>query len=159
MAERGFLCPKGMPHRSLSASMGPSEDRLPVAVKGTLERKVRDGGFARPGVWVMGSPLTLVTMAWGWAQAWLVFGRREWRLEPSVLVLQRRFDVSMANVHHPPPSPLGTIRSFRERRGHRRWFSAENQVAFVTTSWRFAADALDHLPASATDQHYPPWKW
>jgi hypothetical protein len=105
MAERGFLWPVGIPHRCLSASMGPSEDRLTVAEKGTLERQVRDGGFARPGVWVMGSPLTLVTLACGWALVWLVFGRREWRLEPRILVLQSRLDVSMANVHHPPPSP------------------------------------------------------
>ncbi len=49
------------------------------------------GGPARPGFWGMGIPLALVALACGWAQVWLTFGRREWRLEPRVLVLQRRF--------------------------------------------------------------------
>lgn len=49
------------------------------------------GGQAGPGFWAMGIPLALVALACGWAQVWLAFGRREWRLEPRILVLQRRF--------------------------------------------------------------------
>lgn len=39
----------------------------------------------------MGIPLALVALACGSAQVWLAFARREWRLEPRHLVLQRRF--------------------------------------------------------------------
>jgi hypothetical protein len=57
---------------------------------GLLALLVR-GGLTRPGFWAMGMPLALVALACGWAQVWLVFGRREWRQEPRLLVLQRRF--------------------------------------------------------------------
>jgi len=49
------------------------------------------GGPAGPGFWVLGIPLALLALAGGWGQLWLAFGRLEWRLEPRVLVLQRRF--------------------------------------------------------------------
>ncbi len=49
------------------------------------------GGLHGSGVWVLGIPLALVALPCGWGQVWLAFGRREWRLEPRVLVLQRRF--------------------------------------------------------------------
>ncbi len=49
------------------------------------------GGPAWPGFWVLGIPLALLALAGGWGQLWLAFGRLEWRLEPRVLVLQRRF--------------------------------------------------------------------
>jgi hypothetical protein len=44
-----------------------------------------------PGFWALGIPLALLALAGGWGQLWLAFGRLEWRLEPRVLVLQRRF--------------------------------------------------------------------
>ncbi|MCP9838101.1 hypothetical protein KBY84_11430 [Cyanobium sp. N.Huapi 1H5] len=49
------------------------------------------GGPAGPGFWALGIPLALLALAGGWGQLWLAFGRLEWRLEPRVLVLQRRF--------------------------------------------------------------------
>lgn len=49
------------------------------------------GGPAWPGSWALGIPLALLALAGGWGQLWLAFGRLEWRLEPRVLVLQRRF--------------------------------------------------------------------
>ncbi len=49
------------------------------------------GGPAGPVFWVLGIPLALLALAGGWGQLWLAFGRLEWRLEPRVLVLQRRF--------------------------------------------------------------------
>jgi hypothetical protein len=49
------------------------------------------GGPVWPGFWALGIPLALLALACGWGQVWLAFGRREWRLEPRVLVLQRRF--------------------------------------------------------------------
>jgi hypothetical protein len=48
-------------------------------------------GPAWPGFWPLGIPLALLALAGGWGQLWLAFGRLEWRLEPRVLVLQRRF--------------------------------------------------------------------
>ncbi|MCP9833442.1 MULTISPECIES: hypothetical protein [unclassified Cyanobium] len=57
---------------------------------GLLALLVRGGGSG-PGFWAMGIPLALVVLACGWAQVWLTYGRREWRLEPRLLVLQRRF--------------------------------------------------------------------
>ncbi|MEA5443603.1 hypothetical protein [Cyanobium gracile] len=57
---------------------------------GLLALLVR-GGLHGPGVWVLGIPLALVALACGWGQVWLAFGRLEWRLEPRVLVWQRRF--------------------------------------------------------------------
>lgn len=57
---------------------------------GLLALLVR-GGLHGPGVWLLGIPLALVALACGWGQVWLAFGRLEWRLEPRVLVLQRRF--------------------------------------------------------------------
>ena len=36
-------------------------------------------------------PLAVLALACGWGLLWLLFGRREWRLEPRRLVLQRRF--------------------------------------------------------------------
>jgi hypothetical protein len=48
-------------------------------------------GTAWPGFWALGIPLALLALAGGWGQLWLAFGRREWRLEPRLLVLQRRF--------------------------------------------------------------------
>ncbi|MCP9797067.1 hypothetical protein [Cyanobium sp. Lug-B] len=49
------------------------------------------GGTAWPGFWALGIPLALLALAGGWGQLWLALGRREWRLEPRLLVLQRRF--------------------------------------------------------------------
>lgn len=49
------------------------------------------GGPAGPVFWVLGIPLALLALAGGWGQLWLAFGRLEWRLEPRLLVLQRRF--------------------------------------------------------------------
>ncbi|WP_094585580.1 hypothetical protein [Synechococcus sp. BO 8801] len=49
------------------------------------------GGPAGPVFWALGIPLALLALAGGWGQLWLAFGRLEWRLEPRVLVLQRRF--------------------------------------------------------------------
>ncbi|AFY30180.1 hypothetical protein [Cyanobium gracile] len=48
-------------------------------------------GRAGPGFWALGVPLALVALAGGWGLLWLALGRLEWRLEPRVLVLQRRF--------------------------------------------------------------------
>lgn len=48
-------------------------------------------GLAWPGFWPLGIPLALLALASGWGQLWLAFGRLEWRLEPRVLVFQRRF--------------------------------------------------------------------
>ncbi len=49
------------------------------------------GGTAWPGFWALGIPLALLALSGGWGQLWLALGRREWRLEPRLLVLQRRF--------------------------------------------------------------------
>ncbi len=49
------------------------------------------GALRRPGLWAGVVPLSLLAMACGWGLLWLLFGRREWRLEPRRLVLQRRF--------------------------------------------------------------------
>jgi hypothetical protein len=49
------------------------------------------GGPAWPGFWALGIPLALLALAGGWGQLWLALGRLEWRLEPRLLVLQRRF--------------------------------------------------------------------
>lgn len=57
---------------------------------GLLARLIRVGP-AWPGFWALGIPLALLALAGGWGQLWLAFGRREWRLEPRGLVLQRRF--------------------------------------------------------------------
>jgi hypothetical protein len=45
----------------------------------------------RPGQWAAVPPLALIALACGWGLLWLLAGRREWRLEPRRLVLQRRF--------------------------------------------------------------------
>ena len=57
---------------------------------GSLALLLRNGS-AWPGFWALGFPLALLALAGGWGQLWLAFGRLEWRLEPRVLVLQRRF--------------------------------------------------------------------
>ncbi|MEA5390949.1 hypothetical protein VB738_06705 [Cyanobium gracile UHCC 0139] len=48
-------------------------------------------GPAWPGFWALGIPVALLALVGGWGQMWLAFGRLEWRLEPRLLVLQRRF--------------------------------------------------------------------
>jgi len=57
---------------------------------GLLALLLRNGP-AGPGFWALGIPLALLALAGGWGQLWLAFGRLEWRLEPRLLVLQRRF--------------------------------------------------------------------
>jgi hypothetical protein len=57
---------------------------------GLLALLIRSGP-AGPGFWALGIPLALLALAGGWGQLWLACGRREWRLEPRLLVLQRRF--------------------------------------------------------------------
>ena len=49
------------------------------------------GALTRPGLWVGVVLFALPGLACGWGLLWLLFGRREWRLEPRRLVLQRRF--------------------------------------------------------------------
>ncbi|MDM7952625.1 MAG: hypothetical protein QUV07_05335 [Cyanobium sp. CZS 25K] len=49
------------------------------------------GALSRPGLWAAVVPFALLALACGWGLLWLAFGRLEWRLEPRLLVLQRRF--------------------------------------------------------------------
>jgi hypothetical protein len=57
---------------------------------GLLALLIRSGA-AWPGFWALGIPLALLALAGGWGQLWLALGRLEWRMEPRVMVLQRRF--------------------------------------------------------------------
>ncbi len=61
-----------------------------LALWGVLALLLRSGGVW-PGFWALGIPLALLALAGVWGQLWLAFGRLEWRLEPRLLVLQRRF--------------------------------------------------------------------
>lgn len=61
------------------------------------------GGPAGPVFWALGIPLALLALAGGWGQLWLAFGRLEWRLEPRVLVLQRRFGQRLRTLGKPGP--------------------------------------------------------
>jgi hypothetical protein len=61
-----------------------------LVVWGGLALLVR-GALSSAGLWVPVVPLGVVALACGWGLLWLLAGRREWRLEPRRLVLQRRF--------------------------------------------------------------------
>ncbi len=85
-----FGSPLLVPDQSLRRQQRRVMGLVNLVLWGLLALLLR-GGPAWPGFWVLGIPLALLALAGGWGQLWLAFGRLEWRLEPRVLVLQRRF--------------------------------------------------------------------
>ncbi len=57
-----------------------------------------NGLLAGEGLWVPVVLVGLLALACGWGFVWLGLGRREWRLEPRRLVLQRRFGARVRSL-------------------------------------------------------------
>ncbi|WP_216913194.1 MULTISPECIES: hypothetical protein [unclassified Synechococcus] len=85
-----FGSPLLVPEQALRRQQRRAMGLVNLVLWGLLALLLR-GGPAGPVFWALGIPLALLALAGGWGQLWLAFGRLEWRLEPRVLVLQRRF--------------------------------------------------------------------
>ncbi|WP_216919024.1 hypothetical protein [Synechococcus sp. CCAP 1479/9] len=85
-----FGSPLLVPEQALRRQQRRVMGLVNLVLGGLLALMLRNGpGW--PGFWALGIPLALLALAGVWGQLWLAFGRLEWRLEPRVLVLQRRF--------------------------------------------------------------------
>ncbi len=85
-----FGSPLLVRHRGLRRRQALGMALVTLVVWGGLALLVR-GALSSAGLWVPAAALAVLTLACGWGLLCLLFGRREWRLEPRRLVLQRRF--------------------------------------------------------------------
>ncbi|WP_216901445.1 hypothetical protein [Synechococcus sp. CCY 9618] len=85
-----FDSPLLVPHPGLRRRQSLAMGLVCLLVWGLLALLV-GGALTRPALWVGVLVLGALGLACGWGLLWLLFGRREWRLEPRRLVLQRRF--------------------------------------------------------------------